>query len=130
LENVRSHGTTGETPIVRLARDEAHRLKPLGGRPLFGSLRELIRIVGNDCPFENDTNNSSVLWRLIGERVAVRVSAGEVRIRHGTREVAVHKVLSADPRSRLRRCRRRLRRPYCCVLLPDTKQRLETTSLV
>ena len=30
-------------------------------------------------------------WRLIGERVAVTVAAGEVRIRHGVREVAVHK---------------------------------------
>ena len=30
-------------------------------------------------------------WRLIGERVAVTVAAGEVRIRHGMREVAVHK---------------------------------------
>jgi hypothetical protein len=28
---------------------------------------------------------------LIGERVAVTVAAGEVRIRHGVREVAVHK---------------------------------------
>jgi hypothetical protein len=30
-------------------------------------------------------------WRLIGERVAVTVAAGEVRIRHGMHEVAVHK---------------------------------------
>jgi hypothetical protein len=32
-----------------------------------------------------------VPWRLIGERVAVTVAAGEVRIRHGMCEVAVHK---------------------------------------
>jgi hypothetical protein len=32
-----------------------------------------------------------VPWRLIGERVAVTVAAGEVRIRHGVREVAIHK---------------------------------------
>jgi hypothetical protein len=32
-----------------------------------------------------------VPWRLIGERVAVTVAAGEVRIRHGMREVPVHK---------------------------------------
>jgi hypothetical protein len=30
-----------------------------------------------------------VLWRLIGERVAVTVAAGEVRIRQGVREVAM-----------------------------------------
>lgn len=91
VANVRIHGTTGEVPLARFERDEAHRLKPLGGRPSFGSLRELTRIVGNDCAVEVDTNSYSVPWRLIGERVAVTVSAGEVRIRHGVREVAIHK---------------------------------------
>ena len=90
VANVRIHGTTGEAPIARFERAEAHRLKPLGGRPSFGSLRELTRVVGNDCAVEIDTNSYSVPWRLIGERVAVTVSAGEVRIRHGVREVAVH----------------------------------------
>jgi hypothetical protein len=90
VANVRIHGTTGEAPIARFARDEAHRLKPLSGRPSFGSLRELTRIVGNDCAVEIDTNSYSVPWQLIGERVAVTVAGGEVRIRHGVREVAVH----------------------------------------
>jgi transposase len=91
VANVRIHGTTGEAPIARFERDEAHRLKPLSGRPSFGLLRELTRVVGNDCAVEIDTNSYSVPWRLIGERVAVTVAAGEVRIRHGVREVAVHK---------------------------------------
>jgi hypothetical protein len=52
-------------------------------------LRELTRVVGNDCAVDVDTNNYSVPWRLIGERMAVTVAAGEVRIRHGGREVAV-----------------------------------------
>ena len=91
VANVRIHGTTGEAPMARFARDEAHWLKPLSGRPSFGSLRELTRVVGNDCAVEIDTNSYSVPWRLIGERVAVTVAAGEVRIRHGAREVAVHK---------------------------------------
>lgn len=90
IANVRLHGTTGEAPMVRFERDEAHRLKPLRDRPSFGSLRELTRVVGNDCAIEVDTNSYSVPWRLIGERVAVTVAAGEVRIRHGVREVAVH----------------------------------------
>ena len=76
--------------MVRFQRDEAHRLKPLGDRPPFGRLRELSRLVGNDCAIEVDTNSYSVPWRLIGERVAVTVAAGEIRIRHGVREVAVH----------------------------------------
>lgn len=90
--NVRIHGTTGEAPMVRFARDEAHRLKPLGDRPPFGTLRELTRVVGNDCAIEVDTNSYSVPWRLIGERVAVTVAAGDLRIRHGAKEVAVHKI--------------------------------------
>ncbi len=91
VANIRVHGTTGEAPLVRFARDEAHRLKPLGDRPPFGNLRELSRVVGNDCAVEVDTNSYSVPWRLIGERVAVTVAAGEVRIRHGRSEVAVHR---------------------------------------
>ncbi len=91
VANVRVHGTTGEAPIARFERDEAHRLKPLGSRPPFGALRELSRIVGTDCAVEIDTNSYSVPWRLIGERVAVTLAAGEVRIRHGVREVAVHR---------------------------------------
>lgn len=91
VANVRIHGTTGEVPMVRFERDEAHRLKPLGGKPSFGSIRELTRVVGNDCAVEVDTNSYSVPWCLIGERVAVTVAAGEVRIRHGRREVAVHR---------------------------------------
>jgi transposase len=91
VANVRVHGTTGEAPVVRFERDEAHRLKALGDRPTFGSLRELSRVVGNDCAVDVDTNSYSVPWRLIGERVAVTVSAGEVRIRHGACEVAVHR---------------------------------------
>ncbi len=92
VANIRMHGTTGEAPTERFERDEVHRLKPLGGRPSFGSLRELTRVVGNDCAVEVDTNSYSVPWRLIGERVAVTVAAGEVRIRHGAAEVAVHRL--------------------------------------
>lgn len=91
IANVRVHGTTGEVPLTRFTRDEAHRLKPLRDRAPFGTLRDLTRRVGNDCAIEVDTNSYSVPWRLIGERVAVTVAAAEVRIRYGVREVAVHK---------------------------------------
>ena len=82
---MRIHGTTGEAPIARFERDEAHRLKPVGGRPSFGSLPELTRVVGNDCAVEIDTNSYSVPWRLIGERVAVTVAAGQVHPPWGAR---------------------------------------------
>ncbi|WIW50368.1 hypothetical protein ML401_35050 (plasmid) [Bradyrhizobium sp. 62B] len=65
-------------------------MKPLGGQPSFGSLRELTRVVGHDCAVEIDTNSYSVPWRLTGERAAVTIAVGEVRIRHGVRQVAVH----------------------------------------
>lgn len=65
-------------------------MKPLGGQPSFGSLRKLIRVVGNDCAVEIDTNSYSVPWRFIGERVAVTIAAGEVRFRQGLHQVALH----------------------------------------
>ena len=77
--------------MARFTREEAARLKPLAGRPGFGSLRELTRMVGHDCAIEVDANSYSVPWRLIGERVAVTVCAGFVRIRHGSAEVAAHR---------------------------------------
>ena len=105
-------------------------------------LRELTRIVSNDCAVEIDTNSYSVPWRLIGERVAVTVAAGEIRIRHGVRQVAVHKQsagavvgsstlpTSTELRVAMARfagprqlpCRRRHHRPHCCVPLPNTRQ--------
>ena len=54
-----------------LRRDEAAALRPLGGRPPFGQLRELVREVRPDCAVDLDTNSYSVPWRLIGETVAV-----------------------------------------------------------
>jgi len=90
VANMRAHGTTGEAPMVRFERDEAQRLKPIGGRPPFRSCRDLVRTVRSDCAIEVDGNAYSVPWRLIGERVAVTVAAGQVRVRHGAAEVAVH----------------------------------------
>lgn len=90
VANARAHGTTEEAPMTRFDRDEKHRLRPLANRPAFGSLRDLMRIVSNECAIELDTNSYSVPWQLIGERVSVTVAAGQVRIRHGRRLVAVH----------------------------------------
>jgi transposase len=90
IANARVHGTTGETPLVRFARDEVGALKRLADRPPFRACRTLERRVRNDCAVEVDGNAYSVPWRLIGERVEVTVAAGQVRVRHGVREVAVH----------------------------------------
>jgi len=86
----RVHGTTGEAPIVRFAREEAAALRPLGGRPPFRQVRELTRRVHNDGCVEVDTNHYSVPWRLIGASVSVVVSGSEVGIHHAGAEVARH----------------------------------------
>ena len=85
----RRHGTTGEVPLERFAR-EAKSLRPCAGRPPFGQLRDLTRTVHADCAVVVDTNAYSVPWRLIGERVRVVVSGGRVRVHHGPRVVAEH----------------------------------------
>jgi hypothetical protein len=92
IANARVHGTTGEAPAVRFARDEAARLKPIADRPPFRSCRVLERRVRNDCAVEVDGNAYSVPWRLIGEQVEVIVAGGQVRVRHGANEVAVHAI--------------------------------------
>jgi transposase len=90
----RVHGTTGEAPCDRFARDEARALKPLAGTPPFTTARDLLRRVGADCAVAVDGNAYSVPWQLIGERVRVTVSGATVRVHHGSREVAVHAELT------------------------------------
>jgi transposase len=93
VANARVHGTTGETPMARFARDEMAALQPLADRPSFQACRTLERRVKNDCAVEVDGNAYSVPWRLIGERVEVIVAGDRVRVRHGTSEVAVHRLV-------------------------------------
>lgn len=100
VADVRVHGTTGEAPGLRFARDEAAKLKPLPQCGPFLVARELSRRVGPDCAVELDTNAYSVPWRLIGERVRVLVTAETVRITHAGVEVACHR-RSAGRRGRI-----------------------------
>jgi transposase len=90
VADVRVHGTTGEKPIVRFERDEAAKLRPLGGRPPFGSERELERRVHNDACVEVDANWYSVPWRLVGTTVAVRLRDRELTISYAGRVIARH----------------------------------------
>lgn len=99
IADLRVHGTTGETPLLRFQRDEVRTLKAIDGRPAFRQVRELVRRVQADCAVEIDANSYSVPWRLIGESVQVVVSDGRVRVLHAGREVAVH----AETRGRRQR---------------------------
>jgi len=92
IADARVHGTTGEVPRERFAREEAARLKPVAGVPPFLAARDLVRRVSSDCAVEVDGNAYSVPWRLIGERVSVTVADGTVRVSHAGCEVARHPV--------------------------------------
>ncbi len=90
VADVRLHGTTGEPPVERFARNEAAALRPLAGRPPFRQVREVVRVVHADGCVELDTNRYSVPWRLIGTSVTLRVSEAEVVVTHAGVEVARH----------------------------------------
>lgn len=90
VADTRIHGTTGEAPGLRFARDERHALRPLADRPPFMAARDLVRRVGTDCAVAVDGNAYSVPWRLIGEQVRVTVAHQLVRVHHGGQEVAIH----------------------------------------
>src|SRR6476659_3393547 len=82
VADVRIHGTTGEAPAERFAREEATELRSIAGLTSFQALRELTRKVQADCAIEVDGNAYSVPWRLIGERVRVTVTADVLRVVH------------------------------------------------
>ncbi len=86
----RMHGTTGEVPAERFAREERHALQPIAGVPSFQALREVTRTVQSDCAVVIDGNAYSVPWRLIGERVQVTMTVSTLRVTHAGRQVAVH----------------------------------------
>lgn len=90
VADTRTHGTTGESPIVRFERTEAAALKPLEARAPFLQVRELTRRVHTDACIELDTNRYSVPWKLIGETVTVVVSERQVRVLYAGQEVACH----------------------------------------
>ena len=90
VADVRTHGTTGEPPLVRFERAEAMTLRPLNGRPPFHWTRELTRRVHTDSCVEVDTHHYSVPWRLIGETVTVQVRDDQVCILHAGTVIARH----------------------------------------
>lgn len=100
IADKRIHGTTGERPIERFLRQEAQALRPLGDKPPFIQVRELIRRVHTDLCVELDTNHYSVPWRYIGEQVILRAENGELRILYGGNEIARH-LLASGRRERL-----------------------------
>lgn len=102
VADVRVHGSTGESPGERFAREEAKALRPLAGRTSFQPLRECVRRVHTDACIEFETNRYSVPWRLIGETLTVLVD-DQVRLLHAGKEVAAHVRLVGHRRASLQR---------------------------
>ncbi|MBM4369584.1 MAG: IS21 family transposase [Deltaproteobacteria bacterium] len=96
VADVRIHGTTGERPLDRFARDEARALQPLRDRPPFSQRRVLQRRVQSDCCVEVDTHRYSVPWAWVGREVTVELVAGELRVTHAGRELARHRVAAGS----------------------------------
>jgi transposase len=90
IADVRIHGTTGERPIKRFAKEEASALASLEARPPFCQVQQFHRIVHNDAFIEVGTNYYSVPWRYIKEEVSVQVVSDELIISHGSDEIARH----------------------------------------
>jgi transposase len=100
ISDERVHGTTGEKPSVRFARQESAALRRLPDLQPFQAERELERIVHNDACVEVDANWYSVPWQLVKATVTVRVRDRLVTIHHGGQVVARHE--RADgPRQRV-----------------------------
>jgi transposase len=94
VAEVRVHGTTGEAPLDRFLRDEAHCLQPLADRPSFQPMREWVRRVQADCTIELHRNWYSVPWQLLGERVRVVQQGEQLTIHRGAAVVATHHLAS------------------------------------
>lgn len=99
VADVRVHGTTGESPLERFQRDEAHRLRPLADRASFQPMREWTRRVQGDCTIELHRNWYSVPWRLLGETVRVVQHGERLTVHHAGALVAEH-ALAAGTRVR------------------------------
>lgn len=90
VADVRVHGTTGEAPAIRFARDESGATGNRWPSGRASAVRGFVRTVPADCLVEVDTHGYSVPWRLIGERVQVEIVAERLTIYHGGEPVAVH----------------------------------------
>ena len=89
----RPHGTTGEPPIERFAREQ-ECLTPLPPVPFIGT-HELIRKVSGDCLVPYGGSRYSVPWPYAGKQVWLRPSQGRQLIVRGQdgQEIARHNLV-------------------------------------
>jgi transposase len=89
VADVRIHGTTGEQPVIRLARERAQLLALPALATVQALLRE-VRKVGRDGFVRWDGSSYGVPWQWAGQLVAVQASATLVEIWARDERLAVH----------------------------------------
>lgn len=97
VANVRVHGTTGEVPFVRLARET---LQPLAGKPDYDTSLVCHRRSTKDCLVSYEGNHYSVPAAYAQQRLLVKeTDGGELLIYTlAGRELARHAVLTGHRR--------------------------------
>jgi transposase len=89
VANVRVHGTTGERPLARFAREVPH-LRPLPGPERVAPFLREERRVGRDGFVAWERGWYGVPWRWAGQRVHVAATESTVELWAGSARLAVH----------------------------------------
>ena len=92
IADARIHGTTQERPIDRFER-EKDALTPLGSHISYLKVRHFTRKVHGDCFLLVDTNKYSVPHNLVGQKLHLVITAGEMTVFWHGDPVAVHTLL-------------------------------------
>jgi transposase len=85
----RVHGTTHEQVILRWEQERGS-LQPVNGRPSYPYLDDEQRKVARDAYVDWQTNRYSVPWQYAGQQVWVHEQGGEVEVRYGAEQIALH----------------------------------------
>jgi transposase len=89
VANQRVHGTTHEQVMARWDADQMS-LQPMKGRAAYAYLDDELRRVARDAFVSWQGSRYSVPWVYAGKEVWVRERAGDVEVRYGAEQIAVH----------------------------------------
>lgn len=120
VANARQHGTTGERPADRLARERAY-LVPLPGTAKLVPFRREERKVGRDGYVQWEGSCYGVPWRWAGTMVQLQAGDETVEVFSGEERIAVH--------PRAREARKRLPIPGQWAGLPSGDGRARREAL-
>jgi transposase len=89
VANQRVHGTTHEQVMARWDADQMS-LQTMKGRAAYAYLDDELRRVARDAFVSWQGSRYSVPWVYAGKEVWVRERAGDVEVRYGAEQIAVH----------------------------------------